>query len=178
MTQKITRIKKTNTVVPTSMVEAEILLEELSKTQNAINAIEVKLCKEINLLKKEAAKNMKHLVVERDVAINALFVFASPRKEELTRNQRTIFLSSGKFGWRVTPPRVELEHSSEDAIALLKKTKNWEFIRFKEEIDREALLETKPSIEGIVYKQNDEFFVVPNQKINKPKTITKIIDCI
>ena len=176
MAKTITRIKKTNTIVPDSIAQADELLGKLSSLQDSINEIEARLRREVAELKAKAKKDLEVLEGKRGVAINALFTFAHPRKAELTKKQRTVNLPCGVFGWRMTPPRVELECGIKDAIAVLKQTGNREFIRIKEEIDREALLEKKPVIEGISYEQNDEFFVVPNQKIDKPKTITRTID--
>ena len=176
MAKTITRIKKTNTIVPDSIAQADELLRELSSLQDSINDIEARLRREVAELKAKAKRDLEVLEGKRGVAINALFAFAHPRKAELTKKQRTVILTAGVFGWRMTPPRVELEYSIEDTIVVLKQTNNREFIRIKEEIDREALLEEKPVIDGISYAQNDEFFVVPNQKIDKPKTITRTID--
>ena len=72
--------------------------------------------------------------------------------------------------------RVELRYNIKDTIVALKKTNNREFVRTKEEVDREALLDKKPVIEGVSYVQNDEFFVVPKQEIYKPKIIARTID--
>lgn len=178
MTQTIARIKKTNTAVPISLVEANTLLCELGKTQDTMNAIERMLRADIVNLKKVAIEKLQPLITERDVAVNALFTFAQPRKTELTKDLRTVGVSSGTFGWRMTTPRVELAYSDEDAIVMLKGEGRSKFVRTKEEVDRVALLEKKPVVEGISYVQNDEFFVVPNQKIDKPKTLTHAIDCM
>ena len=113
---------------------------------------------------------------KRDNQINALFAFAQPRKDELTKNVRSVVLHSGTFGWRMTPPRVELIAADEDMIPAIKDMGGEEFIRVIEEIDRHALLAQRPVIPGITYVQSDEFFVVPNQKSKRKKTFTHTID--
>lgn len=176
MTKKVTRIKKTDAEVPATMIAAGVLLGKLGKTQDSINEIEKELKARMALLKAEAEKRLRPLVTVRDRQVNALFAFANPRKVELTMEKRTIVLSTGSFGWRLTTPRVETEKSDEEIIALLKKLERFEYVRTKEEVDREALLAGRPIIDGISYEQHDEFFVVPKQACKKPKTFTHAID--
>lgn len=178
MVKEITRIKKTHTVVPRTIAQANILLGELGNTQDEITIIEKELKEKITLLKSEAEKKLQPLMVKRDAQINAMFAFADPRKAILTKEVRSVTLSSGVFGWRMTTPRVETDRSDEEVIALLKRTKNAEFIRIIEEVDRQALLAKRPVISGITYVQDDEFFVVPNQKCKRKKTFTHAIDRI
>ncbi|MFZ2193284.1 MAG: host-nuclease inhibitor Gam family protein [Candidatus Moraniibacteriota bacterium] len=176
MVKTITRIKKSKTVVPHSITEADVVLGQLGDSQNKINAIEKELKERIAELKLAATKKLRPLVVERDAKINSLFAFANPRKAQLTKELRTIALNSGIFGWRLTPPRVETKLTDEEVIALLKETGNDDFIRIIEEVDRQALLAERPVIEGITYAQDDEFFVVPKLENKKKKTFTHAID--
>jgi len=176
MKKTVTRIKKSDTVVPRSIAGADLLLRSIGTTQDEINSIEKELKEKIDALKAEAAKKLQPLNLERDTKINALFAFADPRKAELTRDLRSVTLSSGVFGWRLTTPRVETAQSDEETVSLLKSTGNDEFVRVIEEVDRQALLAKRPIVPGITYEQHDEFFVVPAQKAKKPKTFTHAID--
>lgn len=176
MEKTTTRIKKSKTVVPHSITEADIVLGQLGDNQNKINTIEKELKEAITKLKLEATKKLQLLVVERDAKINSLFAFANPRKAQLTKELRTITLNSGIFGWRLTPPRVETKLPDEETIALLEETGNNDFVRIIKEIDRQALLAERPMIEGIAYAQDDEFFVVPKLENKKKKTFTHAID--
>lgn len=172
----VTRIKKSETLVPNSMRQADALLSKLGQTQDAINEIEKELANKIAELKASTTKKLEPLTVGRSNQINALFAFANPLKAVLSRETKSIVLGSGAFGWRWTPPRVEMIESDEETIALLKNTGNDAFVRIIEEVDRQALLAERPLIEGISYVQNEEFFVVPRQKYRKAKTFTKVID--
>jgi len=172
----VTRVKKTDTLVPASMAEANNLLSRLGGTQDLINEIEKSLQAEIAELKANALKKLQPLEIQRDNQVNALFAFANSHKVRLTLKNRTIELSAGVFGWRLTTPRVEMRKDDEEMIKLFKRTGNAQFIRIKEEIDRQTLLAEKPVIPGVSYVQNDEFFVVPKQIGKKPKTLTKAID--
>ncbi len=176
MNQTIARIKKTDTVIPTNLNEANALLCNLGGLQDEINAIEKELKEKIAELKKETAKKLKPILTKRDNAVNALFAFAQPRQAYLTKDARSITLQCGTFGWRLTPPRVELTFPEEELISALKGKKKAKFVRVKKTLNRARLLEEKPHIEGISYVQNDEFFVVPVQKLEKPRTFTHVID--
>ncbi len=176
MNQTIARIKKTNTVIPTDLNEANALLCDLGSLQDEINAAEKELKEKIAALKMEAAKKLESTFTKRDNLTNALFAFAQPRQTDLTKDARSIALRCGTFGWRLTPPRVELASSEEEIIAVLKGNDKADFVRVKETLDRALLLEKKPCVEGISYVQNDEFFVVPVQKFEKPKTLMHAID--
>ncbi len=176
MSQTIARIKKTNTVIPTDLNEVNTLLCNLGNLQDEINAAEKELKEKIAALKKKVVKKLEPTLVKRDNAVNALFAFAQPRQADLTKDTRSIALQCGTFGWRLTPPRVELASSEEEVIVVLKGKNKAEFVRVKETLDRALLLEKKPCVEGISYVQNDEFFVVPVQKLEKPKTLTHAID--
>lgn len=177
MTRKVIRLKKSQTYVPQSLSQANILLGELGNTQDNINAIEKELKDKIEKLKARAEKKLQPLAIKRENQVNALFTFADPRKKELTKELRTVNLTLGVFGWRLTPPRVETDGKSEgELIAFLKSTGYKNFVRIIEEIDRKALLAERPVICGISYVQTDEFFVVPNQACEKKKTLTHTID--
>lgn len=176
MADTIARIKKTDTVVPNSIGEANVLLGKLGKTQDAINKIEATLKEKIAKLKEDALKKLEPLMIDRDKKVNALFTFAHPRKEELTKEVKSIVLATGTFGWRLTPPSVQSYMNDEEIIQLLKNTGNSKFVRIIEEVNRHLLLEEKPVIAGINYSQSDEFFVVPKQVRKKPKILTHAID--
>jgi len=176
MSKKVTRIKKTQIEVPSSLTQADILLGKIGNTQNEINEIEKELKEKIADLKAAATKKLDPLVTRRSNQINSLFAFANSRKDELTQKVRSVVLSQGTFGWRMTTPRVEMKKSDEQMIAFLKKIGRDDYIRVIEEIDRQALLADRPKIAGISYLQNDEFFVIPKQKAKRPKTLTQAID--
>lgn len=175
-TKPVTRIKKSHIAVPGNIDSANLLLGKLGDTQDAINEIERALKEKIAELKAEALKNLRPLATLRDRQVNALFTFANPRKAELTAEAKTVKLGLGKFGWRMTTLRVETGMTDEELVAHFKKSELVEYVRIKEEVDRQKLLVDQPYILGVSYVQNDEFFVVPKQTCKKPKTFTKAID--
>lgn len=176
MAKAVTRIKKSQTSVPASLFEADVLVQKIGQTQDAINEIKKELKREIAELKAEAAKKLAPLALERSNQINALFAFANPQKDELTEEARSIELASGVFGWRWTTPRVETQQDDKETVARLKANGNDAFVRVVEKVNRRAILAQQLEIPGISCIQSDEFFVVPKQKAKKAKTFTQVVD--
>lgn len=177
MTQKVTRLKKTDTDTPNSLRKAEALLQKIGKTQDSINETTGELNRKIAELKAEAEAKLVSLTTLQDRQVNALFAYADPRKEELLEDKRSVKLSTGVFGWRMTTPRVETKLSDEQVIELLKKSDNEHLVRVREEVDRQGLLAERPLLLGVEYTQHDEFYVTPKPvKAKKKKTLTRAID--
>ena len=158
-----TRIKKTLTAIPASIKEAMGFLASIGDKQREINKIKHETKKKIERLNAEAKQKIEGLTKDRDNFFTALFAFASPRKEELTRVTRSQKTEAGTFGWRWTTPYVELAKglTDEDVISTLKKNGLTEYIRVIEEVDREAMLRDQPKVSGVSYMQRDEFFAKP-----------------
>lgn len=158
-----TRIKKSLTQVPASLFEATSFLVSVGLKQRAINIAKRDAKVKIEAINAELKKVVEGHTIERDTFFNALFAFASARKEELTKVLRSQKTSAGTFGWRWTTPYVELStgKSDEDIIATLKSEGLAKYVRVIEEIDREALLRDRPLVKGISYVNRDEFFAKP-----------------
>ncbi len=176
MNEKATRVKKSFTEVPTSLEQANMVMQELGQAQSRINEIDAELKAKIKALKDEAWAKIAPLVAKRDRSLNALFAYAHPIKTKLLERRRTVDLGAGKLGWRLTPPRVDLARDEQETIAVLRNTGHEDFIRVVEEVNRERLLQYRPVVAGITYCQSDEFFAVPSVEFGRRKTITKAID--
>lgn len=176
MEKNVTRIKKSQTFVPRTLGQANTLLGELGKTQDAINTIETALAAEVKALKAKVAESLGSLTVQRDSQLNSLFAYANQNKGVLTQDRRSIQLTAGTFGWRWSTPRVETTGTDEETLEMLKDTDNERYIRIVEEVNRQLLLEEKPDIDGISYEQDEEFFATPKQAAKKAKTLTHAID--
>lgn len=164
--QMIKRLKKALTAIPASIAEAAGYLASIGEKQREINKIKREAKKQIEEINAEAKKKLGVIVKDRDAFFNALFAFAAPRKAELTRETRSQVTSTGTFGWRWTPPAVELADgkTDEDIIRSLEKRELFQYIRVVKELDREALLRDRPLISGVSYTQRDEFFAKPKMK--------------
>lgn len=159
----ISRIKKSFTYVPASLVEAASFLISIGNKQREINRVKREAKKKVEIITTETKKVVDALTKDRDVFFTSLFAFSSARKEELTRVTRSQKTAAGTFGWRWTTPYVDLAEgkSDQDVIASLKRKGLTAYIRVVEELDREAMLRDRPEVSGVSYSQRDEFFAKP-----------------
>lgn len=159
----ITRLKKSLTAVPSCVIAAAEYLASIGETQRKINALKRRAKEDTDRINAELARALTLLTKERDTFFTALYTFAQANVRELTAKLRSVRTASGVFGWRWTPPYVELAEgiTDEQMIARLQKQGLHKFVRVKYELDREALLEDRPSVAGISYIQREEFFAKP-----------------
>lgn len=175
------RIKKNLIPIPENLAGAEFQIGKIGRCQREIDRITLGLNERVARLKEEAAREMESYKVERRELLDGLYAFAAPRKRKLLADagKKTIELLTGKFLWRRTPPSVSVDDDAA-AIETLKDLGLTEFIRTKEELDREALLKARNDldpIEGIGFVQTEEFVVVPkDQESEVKKTRTVHLD--
>lgn len=99
----------------------------------------------------------------------AIQAYCESRRDELTNGgkQKTAYFTTGEVQWRAKPPAVKIS-SVAKVIEAIKNTGFLQFLRVKEEINKEALLadpKTACSINGISIRENEEEFVIkPNDE--------------
>lgn len=159
----IARIKKSLTSVPTTFAEAVTYLTSIGEKQREINRIKRETKAKVKEINDKANEEISVLSQDRNNFFVALFAFASPRKASLTYEVRTQVTSSGTFGWRWTPPAVELAEgvSDQEVIDRLKARGLTQYVRTVEELNREEMLKGRPVVKGVAYTQRDEFFAKP-----------------
>lgn len=162
----IKRLKKSLSAIPASIMEAATYLVSIGEKQREINKVKREAKKKVERINADMKKKVSVIVKDRDAFFYALFAFAAPRKAELTHVTRSQATYAGTFGWRWTPPAVEIADgkTDEDIIAKLEKNGLACYVRVVKELDREALLRDRPTVSGISYTQRDEFFAKPKMK--------------
>ncbi len=165
----INRLKKSFTAVPQSVIHAAHYLLSIGQEQKKINLAKKKAKEAIDKIKSDLEVELTPLVKERDTFFTALYTFAQGKKGELTAKLRSVKTEQGTFGWRFTPPYVELDEGEDDAsvVAYLRAHNMTKYVRVKYELDREALLSDRPDVPGVSYLSREEFFA-------KPKLISKV----
>lgn len=175
-----TRIKKSFTRIPIAVADAVKFLAGIGALQARINAAKKKAKEEHDAIKVRLDAELAPLTSERNTLFNALFAFAQPLKEALTREAKSIKLPSGVFGWRWTPPAVQLTGFASDGvlIAHLERRGLHAYVRVVKEVDREALLRDKPAIRGVEYISREEFFAKPmlEKGAGRAEELTEAID--
>jgi phage host-nuclease inhibitor protein Gam len=82
---------------------------------------------------------------------------------------------TGSIAWYTTPPAVTIENV-EEVLKRIKTLDLAQFIRTKEEINKEALLENEPlanTIEGVSVGQQEKFAIRPRGSKQRVECNTK-----
>ena len=164
--------KRVEFVVIQNEQQADQALSEIGAAQRAIHAIDGGYQIELTALKQRYAQEL----VDPLDAINKRFVglyeFAqSNRGTLLSGDSKTIKLPSGELRWRFTPFSVAFKNkmNNDEAVEALKEAGLPEFVRTKEEPNKEAMLKDAESrakaaaVPGIKIVQNEEFVAKPNE---------------
>jgi phage host-nuclease inhibitor protein Gam len=147
--------------VPADVNEANDSLFRIGALDRSISAIESEYAEAVASLRAEADREAKALLTEREDRITGLNLYATTyRTKLLSGDRKSVKLTGGTFGWRMTPPKVALAKGGEEkALLKIKALGLTQYVRVKESVDREALLKDRPVIPGVSYTQREEFFV-------------------
>lgn len=151
-----------------NLADVDKALKELCALEAEIERIDAegeKLIAAIKAKTAETGKPLRERVKEVSATIKA---FCDYHKNEYFKDKKSLDLSFGTIGYRLTPPSISI---SKQTLALMKQLGLVGYIRVKEEVDKEALLalddDTLAQIEA-VKKQKNEFFVQPKrEQVNK-----------
>lgn len=147
-----------------SREETEILIKELGDAQRELQRVTTLQNDEIGAITERYAQPLQELreaVENRQQAIQA---WCESHRDELTNNgkQKTGYFNTGEVQWRQNPPSVRVT-KAEQVIENLKLLGLLQFIRTKEEINKDAILlepETAQTVAGIAIKSGVEEFIV------------------
>jgi len=94
-----------------------------------------------------------------------LHTWAEANRESLTQGgkSKTASLPSGELAWRMRPPSVRVT-GADAVIEALRKFGLSRFIRTKDEVNKEAILNEPQAVEhvpGISISQGEDFIVTP-----------------
>jgi phage host-nuclease inhibitor protein Gam len=153
---------------PKNLKEINELIREIGWLKRQIIELGKQKNEEIERIKKEMSEEIQPLQQKLDIASKKVYQYGTRHRKELTKNgKKTIALSSGWFGWRQTPPKVNISNTQK-ALLALKKLGLDRFIRTEtvDEIDKEILLkeaEIAESIEGISITSAEDFVIAPSE---------------
>lgn len=163
-TQKPTTIAL---AVPESLIEAAVAQRRISEILRTINQHEVAFERKREALDKEEDKLIHPLQQEAITLSKSIYEFAKRNKADLTNGDKkktvTLPQRAGSMQWYVTPAAVTIDNVAE-VLGRIKKLDLTQFIRTKEEINKEALLEdahTALTIAGVTISQQEKFVLKP-----------------
>ena len=151
--------------VPHTQDEAVAAIAEIGVHQRERTRIETEMNDELAKIR-EVWEKKAALHAEAIKALQqGVQIWCEANRGRLTQNGKVKYahLASGEVKWRMTPPKVVIR-GAEAVLEILRSVGLSRFIRIKEEPNKEAILnepEAVRDIPGIIFKQQEEFIVVP-----------------
>lgn len=153
--------------VPQSRDEANTAIRLIGTDQRELARIEANMNDEIAALREKYETTAQPLRDAITARIEGLKVWAEANRAALTRDGKVknAQLPAGELSWRITPPAVTVR-GMDAVLTRLNAMGLTQFIRKKEEVNKDAILETPPAhpvrqVEGITITQREEFAVAP-----------------
>lgn len=153
--------------VPQSRDEANTAIRQIGLDSRELARIEANMNDEISAVREKYETNATPLRDAIASRIDGVQVWCEANRAALTRDGKvkSAQLPEGEVQWRTTPPAVTVR-GLEAVLTRLHTMGLREFIRAKEEVNKEAILETPTAhpvrqVEGISITQREEFAVVP-----------------
>jgi len=155
-----------------SLEDVDFALKEIGLAERELEQIDAEAQKKIALIKEEALKKgegLRNRIAELASLIGA---FAEYNKNELFKEKKSIELTFGVFGFR----KSTSIHVKKTTLELLKKLQMFQFIRVKEEPDKEKLAdlddEALASVDA-ARKVKDDFFCEANKEAINAELVGK-----
>jgi len=150
-----------------TLEDANLVLKEIGLLEREIESIDSEAHKQIAEIKAEAEKQGKP-VRKRITDLAALLgAFAEYNKGEIFKDKKTVTLSFGCFGYRKTTA-ISVKKTT---VELLKKMGLCQYVRVKEEPDKEAMAalddEALSQVDAVRKVKDDFFLEADKEEINK-----------
>ena len=153
--------------VPQTRDDANTAIRLIGIDQRELARIEANMNDELAAVRERYEANASPLRDAIQSRIDGVQIWAEANRATLTRDGKvkTAQLPAGELAWRITPPSVTVR-GLEAVLQRLHVMGLKEFIRPKEEINKEAILETPTAhpvraVEGISITQREEFLITP-----------------
>lgn len=149
---------------PRDLAEAETFLARLGEIERDRALAQAALDETVAKAQEGAGIKLAPLNAEADELTRGLQLWAEANRAKLTNEGRTktVRLASGEIAWRTRPPSVRLS-KVEMVIEAIKRLGKVQFLRTKEEVNKEAMLaepDVARTIAGVTIASEGEDFVV------------------
>ncbi len=127
--------------------------------------MQTSLNERVDSLTAQAREQVLPLTTRVKELLEGLYLFSEANRQTLTdgNKRKTVEVPTGQFGWRVTPPRVNVASISL-VLSNLRRLGLTQFIRLNPEVDKEAMLkdpELARTVDGVSITKQEQFFVKP-----------------
>ncbi|MGQ0287146.1 host-nuclease inhibitor Gam family protein [Pasteurellaceae bacterium 22721_9_1] len=165
MAKKATRIKTdTHAVRLQSRDDVELAIKQIGDLQRQLEQTAIEQNNELAAITEKYAPALTALKEQIEPVQQAVQAWCESRRDELTQNGKTktgVF-NTGEVQWRQRPPSVAVR-GADSVIESLKTLGLVRFIRTKEEVNKEAMLnepELASTVAGVTIKTGVEDFVI------------------
>lgn len=173
MAKKPTRIKTdTFAVRYQTRDEVETAIKEIGDLNRELERLAIEQNDKLAAITEEYAPLMNEVKEKLAPKQDAVQAWCESRRDELTQNGKTKTgtFNTGEVQWRQRPPSVGIR-GVDSVLDSLKMRGFTQFIRIKEEINKEAMLnepDTAASVPGVTIKTGVEDFVITpfEQEVN------------
>lgn len=173
MAKKPTRIKTdTFAVRYQTRDEVETAIKEIGDLNRELERLAIEQNDKLAAITEEYAPLMNEVKEKLAPKQDAVQAWCESRRDELTQNGKTKTgsFNTGEVQWRQRPPSVGIR-GVDSVLDSLKMRGFTQFIRVKEEINKEAMLnepDTAASVPGVTIKTGVEDFVITpfEQEVN------------
>lgn len=165
MAKKITRIKTdTHAMRLQSRDDVEVAIKQIGDLQRQLEQTAIEQNNELAAITEKFAPKLTALKEQIEPVQQAVQAWCESRRDELTQNGKTKTgsFNTGEVQWRQRPPSVAIR-GADSVIESLKTLGLMRFIRTKEEVNKEAMLnepELAATIAGVTIKTGVEDFVI------------------
>lgn len=145
---------------------AETAFADYNRATSQLQIIEGKMNAEITAIKEKHEAKINGLQEQKDECFEVMQVFAE-ENQQLFEGKKSIDWVHGSFGFRTGMPKLTTRKGFKwPAVFELVKGKLSQYIRVKEELDKEKLMSDRNDLDlksiGLEVTQDESFFIVPN----------------
>lgn len=144
--------------VPQSIDEVNHAIDTIGAHQRELQKLEAEMNEKISGIKAEYGLRAEPFVAEIKALAAGVQVYCDAHRGELTQGMKVKFarLAAGEVTWRLGNPAVRIKKgiSEETILQLLRGLKRTEYIRTREELDKEAILgasEVRSALDELVF---------------------------
>jgi len=168
MSKNKARVKTaaSNYPVPEDIDEAADMVAKIGELTREIERIEIDMKEEMAEVKARHEARAQPLIEERTALTEGVRLWAEANRRKLTQGGKVKYvrLTTGEIKWRLRPPSVTIR-GKDDVLRRLKERGLTQFIRVKEDVNREAIREEPEAVAGIpgikVGSAGEDFVVEP-----------------
>lgn len=170
--------KAVSTAVPQTKTEVAEAIRQLGDKQRAFERLRADLNDRLAAITQEFQPQLTALADAIGAHQTAIQTWCEAHRVDLCgpddKLGKTANLVTGEVGWRARPPSVRITNA-DGVIEMLIRMDMRQFVRTKEEVNKEAILADPDRVRGIagitINRGVEDFFVMPFEATAEPATL-------